>query len=347
MTIEGHICDSDVGLFHQFNTLLKTDSIKQEGCFFTYRVLPIRKDDKTYGYSEFVPGKLVYDEDKIHDLKFGDPTESFMKLNDAFPIIDDYLPLLEVRKKALASKDGVALLKNPERLEELSQGEDIIHLLEAIYKLPEPFNEGKVALELLANPQKVSSYNFFEDRTPNQLENDLLLFTALDMLKITDLHAGNFICHASSSKLVLIDIECSDSLLSLSGKEILPLIEDIYLINEQQFPEEKMSLLIKGLEDCLDEFEEKKQGLPQRYVPVATKNLYSMFVQYFEEDKVNTAIKNIMDNMENEGFTFLVEVEELERELMNCCKEFEIPYFTIVKNVVYLNNISIAEKKDN
>lgn len=342
MFLEKMVCDADQSLFCGMNRDPRNKIIVLP----TYKILPI----EDHGYSEFVEGKVLYNEEATSSINFGDIDASFMRINRTIVNSGHYLTLLGLRKKLKQSDEGNQLLANPRLLEheDFCNTPEISEILNAIKTLSDPINDPETALEIICNPKRLANLSFFGNRDPEQLQKDYLLFRCLKHINAVDLHAANFIASPPPDEsLFPVDLECFDHE-ACPADEILPLIEIVYEAREIDPPLEAVENLEGILSDYVREFEEIKRETPIRYLPLATMTFEEMQASWLrgESKQIQQTSFLLMELLKEKGFDFDVvsDFYRLEREVISCFNQFEIPYFLLHHNQLILNGKPLCTK---
>ncbi|PJD95022.1 MAG: hypothetical protein CK425_09765 [Parachlamydia sp.] len=337
MLLEQIVCDEELSLF---NTLKELSGVDLP----TYKIFSV----ENYGYSEFIEGKVVYDEALMGQVRFGDASGTFLKVNPKIKNVMHYLELLALRKKALASKEGALLLDKPELVHD-SDFCNLPHIQEILTKIqgfPASLRNPAETVKLIGNIQELAALTFFADREKEQLNIDYLLFSCLKQIKLVDIHAGNFILAIRDSKLFPIDIECFDDPNSLNADHILPQIEAVFQARGLELPLEDLRKIEEVLQDLMPEFEKTKSKIPVRYLPLTTNSFVHMLGCRLrgESARIEERCFLLMESLKEEGFELVDDYYLLEREMLECYDQFEIPYFILKGDQLFLNDKLVGIK---
>lgn len=342
MELEALTCDSEIGLLAKISKDPRLEDISLP----TYNVLAI--PGKTRGYSEFVHGRLVAEEEFFKELQFGDVGEAFLRVNPySIGDVRDYINILTFAGESYNSKIVRKLIDTPKRLtsRRFCQKAKIQSFLEKVANLRPPLNDPKTTLGLLKNFQQLYELNYFYSRTPEQLSNDHLLFTALSQIKLVDTHASNFICGSRDRLIVPIDLECFDDLSIMNTAHIIPLITLAFSHKEIPYPQDLQDNFLKVLSDYLPEFEKIKEQTPQRLIPLPTTDFYDMLWHNTlgRVEDLQAIKEKLILSLESEQY--IIFENELEKQLNFCMERFEIPYFLLANGQLTVNDTKVAEKK--
>lgn len=342
MVLEGLTCDSEVGLLAKLSKDPRLEGISLP----TYKVLAI--PGQLRGYSEFIYGHLVAEEEFFQALKFGDVGEAFLKVNPySIGTVNDYVRILTFAEESYKSKSVSKLIDKPKLLDSrrFCQKTKIKSFLKQVERLRPPLNDPKTTLGLLKNIQVLYDLNYFYSRTPKQLHHDYLLFTCLGQIKLVDTHASNFICRIGDRQIVPIDAECFDDMSIMNTATILPLINLAFFYRKISLPQEAQEKFLKVLGDYLPDFEKVKEQTPQRLIPLPTTDFYDLLWHNTTGDSMG--IQNIKErlilSLKSDGF--IVFEQDLDKQLNVCMERFEIPYFLLANRQLTVNEVKVAEKE--
>ena len=221
------------------------------------------------------------------------------------------------------------------------------------------FQESWIATENSDDPikakQELSTENyFFSQRTTDQLGIDLFYFTALNEIGAGDTHGANFI---ENQSLYFIDAECFDDERYTSAADAVFLIEAAYTAKNE--PLTDTSSFKQKIQPFVEEFNKLKEAEPIRYVPLDTERFYQMRNQFIafggmDVSSLLEALKAAITNgpanrkfeiIGEEDHGFSLDLTPLEKQMADCFNQFDIPYFTIDKNIILLNGIQVAKEK--
>lgn len=337
MSLEKMVCDKEQGLFQQVNRALSIPILP------TYGILDIGN----HGYSEFLEGRVLCDENVTASVQYGDADECFMKINDMIKEADHYLFLLELREELKNSEKGRTLLENPQMILYTTFNKDptIIKLAEQLKQLPFPLNNLLTSCELLSSPKKLSELSFFGDRDLEHLIQDYILFHTLNNIQAVDLHAANFILSQSTELLYPIDLECFNHS-AFGANEILPLIKIVFEARLQELPHELVTKCDEALKDPLADFERKKNETPTRFLPVSTTILQELQGNRLRNESfmIEQNCFIINESIKDAGFQLVDDYYLLEREFIRSFDQFEIPYFILDHDELFINGKLLGRK---
>ncbi len=177
--------------------------------------------------------------------------------------------------------------------------------------------------------------SFFSTRSNEQLKSDYLLFFVLSLLKLSDLHCGNFIRSDPSGILVPIDLECIQE-----GDAAMTLLQiqvelDRRGIELPQGPLDKIKDYIENLH--LDHGNE-----PLREVPIATGLLCVLREKYLTK----RALPAIAEFKREIQESYVIDdIKSVDRLIDESFKNFDIPYFILRGDQLFFDGVHVGRRK--